>query len=147
MKGISEKFKCIRNRYNIRTIFKTKHTLRSSLIQTRPERDLQQTAHCVNSIPCECGRSYIGETGRTLAVWLLEHRHNLKEGLLEKSKLAQHAYGGGHRMAWEAARILEIESNSRYRKYKELAHKGMLNQSDQPTQFGHFFHLDPPYQE
>jgi hypothetical protein len=28
-----------------------------------------------------------------------------------------------------------------------LAHKGMLNQSDQPTQFGHFFHLDPPYQE
>jgi hypothetical protein len=50
---------------------------------------------CVNSIPCECGRSYISETGRPLAVRLPEHRHNLKEGLLEKSKLAQHAYEEG----------------------------------------------------
>jgi hypothetical protein len=29
VKGVSEKFKCIGNRYNIRAIFKTKHTLRS----------------------------------------------------------------------------------------------------------------------
>jgi hypothetical protein len=28
MKGVSEKFKLIGNHYNIRTIFKTKHTLR-----------------------------------------------------------------------------------------------------------------------
>jgi hypothetical protein len=33
VKGISEKFRCIGNRYNIRTIFKTKHKLRSSLIK------------------------------------------------------------------------------------------------------------------
>jgi hypothetical protein len=83
VKGISEKFKCIWNRYNIRTIFKTKHALRSSLVKTRPERGLQQTAQCVCSIPCECGRRYIGETERTLAVRLRENKHNLKEGLLE----------------------------------------------------------------
>jgi hypothetical protein len=40
-------------------------------------------------------------------------------GLLEKSKLAQHAYEEGHWVGWDEARILEIESNSRYRKYKE----------------------------
>jgi hypothetical protein len=34
VKGISEKFKRIGNRYNIRTVFKTKHTLRSSLMRT-----------------------------------------------------------------------------------------------------------------
>jgi hypothetical protein len=34
----------------------------------------------------------------------------------ENSKLAQHAYEGGHRMGWDEARILEIESDSRYRK-------------------------------
>jgi hypothetical protein len=38
MKGISEKYKCIGNHYNIRTVFRTKHILRSSLIKTRPER-------------------------------------------------------------------------------------------------------------
>jgi hypothetical protein len=37
-------------------------------------------------------------------------------GLIEKSKLAQHAYEEGHRVSWDEARILEIESNSRYRK-------------------------------
>jgi hypothetical protein len=68
MKGVSEKFKCIGNRYNIRAILKTKHTLMSSLMKIRPERDPQQTAQCICSIPRECGRSYIGETGRPLAM-------------------------------------------------------------------------------
>jgi hypothetical protein len=134
VKGVSEKFKHVGNRYNIRTFFKTKHTLRSSLMKTRPERDLQQTAQCINNIPCECGRSYIGETGRPLALRLREHRHNLKEGLLEKSKLAQHAYEEGDRVFWEEARILESESNSRYRKYKESANVACLtNPISQPS--------------
>jgi hypothetical protein len=36
VKGVSEKIKYIGNRYNIRAIIKTKHTLRSSL--TKPGR-------------------------------------------------------------------------------------------------------------
>jgi predicted GIY-YIG superfamily endonuclease len=65
-------------------------------MKTRPERDPQQTAQCMYSITRECGRIYIGETGRSLAVRLHEHRQNLKDGLLEKSKLAQYAYEEGH---------------------------------------------------
>jgi hypothetical protein len=117
MKGVSEKFKRIRNRYNVKTIFKTKHILRSSLMKTMPERGPQQTAQCIYSILTEFGRSYIGETGRPLAVRLREHRHNLQQGIVEKSKLAQHAYEEGHRAGWDDARILEIESNIRYIKY------------------------------
>jgi hypothetical protein len=84
--------------------------------------------------PCECGRSYIGETSSPLAVRLREHRHNLQLGLLEKSKLAQHAYEEGHRVGWNDARVLEIESNSRYRKYKESAHMACLTNSiSQPS--------------
>jgi hypothetical protein len=44
------------------------------------------------------------------------HRHNLKEGLLEKSKLSQCVYGEGLRVVWDEARILEIERNSRRKK-------------------------------
>jgi hypothetical protein len=59
---------------------------------------------------------------------LREHRHNLKEGLLEKYKVevAQEAYEKGHWIGWDDARVLEIESNSRYRKYKESAHMACL---------------------
>jgi predicted GIY-YIG superfamily endonuclease len=107
-------------------IFKTKHNLRSSLMKTRPERDPLQTTQCIYSIPCECGRSYIGKTGRSLAVRLHEHRHNLREGLLEKSKLAQNVYEEIHKVGSAGARILEIESNSRHRKYKKSAHMTCL---------------------
>jgi hypothetical protein len=43
----------------------------------------------------------------------IEHRHNFREGLREKSKLAQHAFEDGHGVGWDEARILEIGSNSR----------------------------------
>jgi hypothetical protein len=48
-----------------------------------------------------------------------EHRQNLKESLVKKSKLAQHDYEVGHMIGWDDAGILEIESNSGYRKYNE----------------------------
>jgi hypothetical protein len=91
-------------------------------MKTRSERDPQQTAHCVYSIPRECGRSYIEGTDKPLAARLREHKQNHKEGLLEISKLAQHAFEEDHRVDWDEARILEIERNNRYRKYKESAH-------------------------
>jgi hypothetical protein len=59
---------------------------------------------------------------RFLAVRLYDHRHSLKEGPVGKSELAQQAHEEGHMVGWDEARILEIESNSRYRKYKKLAH-------------------------
>jgi hypothetical protein len=102
-------------------------------MKTRPERDPQQMAQGMCSIPCEFGRSYIGETGRHLATWLWEHRHYLKDGLLGNSELAQHAYKECHRVGWDDARILEIESNSRCRKYKKSAHMACLtNLMSQP---------------
>jgi hypothetical protein len=94
--GISEKFKRIGNRYNIRIIFN-----RSSLMKSMPERDPQQTAQYIYSIPCECGRSYIGERGRPLILWLREHRYSVRVSLLEKPKLGQHAYEEGHRVGWD----------------------------------------------
>jgi hypothetical protein len=41
-------------------------------------------------------------------------------------ELAQHAYEEGHRVGLDNARILEIESNGRYRKYVESAHMACL---------------------
>jgi hypothetical protein len=81
-------------------------------MKTRPERDPKQTAKCNYSILCECGRSYIGETGRLLSLRLRKHRQNQKEDL-EKSKLAQHAYEQDHTVGWDEARISEITSKSR----------------------------------
>lgn len=76
VKSVSEEFKCI---YNIRLFIRTKHTSRSSLMKTTAG-----TTQCVSGISCECGRSCIGGTGRSLVMWLGEHRHNHEEGFLKK---------------------------------------------------------------
>jgi hypothetical protein len=54
---------------------------------------------------------------------------NFKEGHLGELKLAQHAFEEGQRIIWDGARISEIESKSRHRKYKELAHTACLKNS------------------
>jgi hypothetical protein len=51
VRGISEKFLRIGNRYIIRTIFKTKHTLRGTLMTTRPDRGLQQKSNVSTIFP------------------------------------------------------------------------------------------------
>jgi hypothetical protein len=69
---------------------------------------------------------------RPLVVRIREYRHNLRGGLLDKSKLAHYAYES-HKVGWDEARVLEIESNSRYIKYKESAHMARLtNPISQP---------------
>jgi hypothetical protein len=47
-RGVSENFKHRVNRYNTRTVFKMRHTLRNSLLRTRPIRTPQETVNCVN---------------------------------------------------------------------------------------------------
>jgi hypothetical protein len=69
-------------------------------------------------------------------VRIREHKHNFREGLLERSRLAQHAYEEDHSENWDGIGILGVERNCTIRKYKEAAHNGMGGKFDQPTQPG-----------
>jgi hypothetical protein len=63
-----------------------------------------------------------------------EHRYNLKQVLIEKSKLVQHAYEEDHRVSRDEVRVLEVESKSICRKYKESAHMACsTNPISQPS--------------
>jgi hypothetical protein len=87
VKVISEKFRRTGNSLNVITIFKTKHTLCGTLMETGPVRYAQQMKQCVYSIPCGCGRCYIGETSRPLEVCIKEHKYNLTPGSARKIKV------------------------------------------------------------
>jgi hypothetical protein len=76
---------------------------------------------------CECGRCYIRETSRPLEVCIKEHKYNLTKSLLEKPKIAQHAYEEGHKVYWNEANVLQIEPNTTYRKYKKSANMSLIN--------------------
>jgi hypothetical protein len=65
----------------------------------------QQMKQYVYSIPSDCGRWYIG-------ICIKEHKYNLTQGLLKKSKLTEHAYEEGHKICWKEAKVLQIEPNT-----------------------------------
>jgi predicted GIY-YIG superfamily endonuclease len=96
-------------------------------MKTGPVRDAQEMKQCVYNIPCDCGRCYIGKTRRPLEVHIKEHKYNLTQGLLEKSQVAQYAYEEGHKICWNEAKVLHIEPNTTYRKYKESFHMSLLD--------------------
>jgi hypothetical protein len=95
----------------------------------------------VYSILCDCGRCYFSETSRPLEVHIKGHKYNLTQGLLKKLKLDQHAYKEGHKICWKEVKVLWIEPNTTYSKYKESTYiSGRA--SDQSTQLGCLSHLD-----
>jgi hypothetical protein len=81
-----KKIRFIEDRFNIRTTFKTEHTLRGVLIKTGPVGYAQQTKQGLCSIPCDYGK-----TGKPSKVRIKEHKYNLTQGLLENPKLPQYA--------------------------------------------------------
>lgn len=98
---MSEKFRRISARYNIRTVFKTKYTLGRFLRKMKPNKEKFDRSQCVCKTPCECDRGSSGETGRPLGVRINEHKYNLGGGgHFNKYKLAPHALEEGHKIDW-----------------------------------------------
>ena len=121
VKGLSEKIRRIGNRYKVRTTFKTKDTVRGKLTKVKPDNENQRTKDCVYEIPCECGRTYIGETKRPLKVRIKEHQRLAQLGETDKSRLVQHAWNEDHNVKWDEASIISKEEGWRRRKLKEAA--------------------------
>ena len=132
--GMSDKIKRIGNKFNVRTVFKTKDTLRSILTRTKPLNEEQNSKNCIYSIPCECGKYYIGETSRPLNVRIKEHQNLIKKYQIEKSKIAEHAWNNNHKILWNNTKILSKESISTRRKIKETAYI-LLNKDECVSSF------------
>jgi hypothetical protein len=90
----SHKISRLLARHNIRTIHvptkKTSHLLRP----VKDDPGLQVPG--IYSIPCECGKTYVGHTNRTIEARRKEHMRHFRLGQPEKSAVAQHAIETGH---------------------------------------------------
>ena len=121
-RGVSEKLRRICAKYNIRTVFNSETTLRRSLTRVKPPVPKDKTKNCIYNIPCSCGRSYTGETGRPISVRLQEHRRATEKGETNKSGVAEHVWANGnHCPEWDRTTIVHIEPHWKKRKIKEAA--------------------------
>ena len=88
-------------------------------------------------IPCECGLVYIRETGRNLSKRLKEHKTNCEKAELDKSALAKHAWTYDHRIKWDEANILAMDSHRfscKMRESIEIEKHNTIDQEGKPLQ-------------
>ena len=60
----------------------------------------------VYRIPCQCGKVYIGETGRDLTTRINEHKAHGRKGELEKSSIIKHSHTEDHQINWSQAELI-----------------------------------------
>ena len=70
-------------------------------------------------IPCSCGTTYIGETGRSIHQRISEHAADLRHGKSKSSTLAEHAEKTKHKVCIEEAKVVAKVAQFHHRKFRE----------------------------
>ena len=73
IKGVSEVLRRCLQQQGVRTVFKSDTTLRSHLVGPKGALEPIKQDGVVYKIPCECGKVYIGETGKAMQERIKEH--------------------------------------------------------------------------
>jgi hypothetical protein len=120
--GHSENLRRHLNKFNVRTTFKSSFTLRSTLSYTKPFNPTQHSKNSVYSLPCDCGKTYFGESKRPLNIRANEHRQKVKTKQVLTSLLAKHYCSReDHNIMWEDMKIILKEPDHFKRRIKEAA--------------------------
>jgi predicted GIY-YIG superfamily endonuclease len=104
-------------------VCRTNDTLRTRLVKFKSKSE-KVDKEVVYSIPCRCGKCYIGETGRTLETRLKEHKQSLtvRRCDVTTSKLVEHAFAEDHIFEWDNAKVMTSEKEWKARKFHEATH-------------------------
>ena len=100
VRGLSEGVERAVKDLKIRTVFKTTLTLRRCLTKVKTPADAINTKGVVYRIACECGRVYVGETGRTLKQRITEHKRAVKNADSNNGP-ALHVARTKHEIKWD----------------------------------------------
>ena len=123
MDGVSGQLRRILEGHGIRTVFRSSTTLRNHLVHPKDPVPPGRRGGVVYEIPCgECDQVYIGETGRPIGERIKEHQRDVRLSCVDRSAVAEHAWGAGHRPNWDDVRCIDHEPHWYTRRVKEAIH-------------------------
>ena len=97
----------------LQIVFKSETTLRS-----HPAKQ----DGVVYRIPCECGKVYIGETGRSIHERIKERDRDIRLACTQTSAVSEHAHETGHYPLWNDVKFIDRDSHWYTRRVKEAIH-------------------------
>ena len=74
----------------------------------------------VNKIPCECGKVYIGETGRSMLERIKEHDQDTWLARTQSSAVSEHSNSTGHYPLWDEVKFIDQDPYWHTRKLKAI---------------------------
>ena len=101
--------------------FQVRHTSSRklhSMLHTHKDTHPHNKKAGVNKIPCECGKVYIGETGRNMDTRLKEHKTSFRLSEWEKLAIVKHAQHE-HRIMWYDTQLITPINNWNTRRVRE----------------------------
>jgi hypothetical protein len=104
-KAITNKISRLLAKYNIKTV----HIPRKKNIHMlRPVKDdLGLKVPGMYRIPCECGKVYVGQTGRSIEARCKAHMRHVCLKQPDKSAVAEHNFNTGHRTDFSSTSVLD----------------------------------------
>jgi len=76
----------------------------------------------VYRIPCECGKVYIGETGRSLQESIKEHDRDIRLARTQTSNVSEHTHETGHYPICNDVKFIDRDPHWYTRRVKEAIH-------------------------
>ena len=122
VKGLSEQLRGCLQQQGIRAVFKSETTLRSHLVRPKDAVEPTKQDGVVYRIPCECGKVYIGETGRSMQDRIKEHKRYIRLARTQTSAVSEHANDTGHNPLWNEVKFIDRDPHWYTRRVKEAIH-------------------------
>jgi len=123
IKGVSEVLHRCLQQQGIRTVFKSDTTLRSHLVWPKDALEPTKQDGVIYKIPRECGKVYIGETGRAMQDRIREHNRDIRLARTQTSKVLEYANKTGHLPIWkEVIKFIDRDPHWYTRRVKEAIH-------------------------
>ena len=79
----------------------------------------------VYRIPCECGKVYVGETGRPMRDRIKGQDRDIRLARTETSAVSEHAHNTGHKLLWNEVKSIDRNPYYYTRRVKEAIHIGL----------------------
>ncbi len=93
--------------------------LRSYLVRPKDALEPGKQDGVVYKIPCECGKVYIGETGRAMQDRIKEHDRDIRLAYKQTSAVSEHANETGHIPLWNQGKFIDRDPHRYTRRVKE----------------------------
>ena len=121
-KEVSEQLRRCLQQQDVRAVFKSETTLRSQLVRPKDAVDPAKQDGVVYRIPCECGKVYIGETGRPMQDRIKEHDRDIRLARTETSVVSELAHNTGNKPLWNEVKLINRDPYYYTRRVKEAIH-------------------------